>query len=217
MKNKKLLNVISLMALPVFLFLALGSSEPRKANVENINEDKNLLLTDLSSIKPNMKKTTEKISAAYGVLNNLTKGEKNIGDNELLQLENQLQQLQTSYSALKQSHRSAERRGTNYFEMLRRRAEENQTKSLKDRLLEEIHPKEKSFLSNITKIGEALSTMEKPIQKFDDIVGFYQVSKGLKDSDLATEPISSVIEKSKSLDAEVREYVDMSLDIIKDL
>ncbi|MCH2059205.1 MAG: hypothetical protein MK183_01135 [Verrucomicrobiales bacterium] len=217
MKNKKLLNAISLMALPVFLFLALGSSEPRKANVENINEDKNLLLTDLSSIKPNMKKTTEKISAAYGVLNNLTKGEKNIGDNELLQLENQLQQLQTSYSALKQSHRSAERRGTNYFEMLRRRAEENQTKSLKDRLLEEIHPKEKSFLSNITKIGEALSTMEKPIQKFDDIVGFYQVSKGLKDSDLATEPISSVIEKSKSLDAEVREYVDMSLDIIKDL
>ena len=208
-------NALSAIALLIFVMLASGSFNA-KVTVDSINKAKSTLRDSLSDIRTDSTKTTAEVDSAYSQLKSYL-DKRNISDRNLRNLEDRLTTIQTKYANLEDSFESAKKDGKELFALLNRRAKENDTRELRKRMLKDIGTKEDEFNAKIDKAEVVLSKIEKSIAKYDDIVGFVQVNKGLQGIDDLIADIEATMKVGTTLNSEIRNNIDDGLRLIASL
>lgn len=202
----------SLCAIGLCLALALGCS--KEATIDNINESKASLLESLGLVNTEADETTEDIESAYSQLKT-TLDEQDLSDESIKALEGHLDSMKAKYEDLKSALEESEDNGNDLFSMLMRRAEENQT--YKEKMVASIEGKRDQFKSKMTAANEVMAKIEKSIQKYDDIVGFFQVNKALEGIDSYISEAEEAIKSGNLLNEEIKGHITDGLNLVGEL
>ena len=194
--------------------LALAPGCGKEATIDNINDSKASLLESLGLVNTEADETTENIESAYTQLKT-TLDEKNLTDEAIKALEANLESMKSKYEDLKSALEDSEDNGNDLFDMLMRRAEENQT--YKEKMVASIEAKQKQFDAKMAAANEVMGKIEKSIQKYDDIVGLFQVNKALEGIDDYISQAEEAIKSGDLLNEEIKGHITDGLNLVGEL
>ncbi len=203
----------------LLLFAALAGGSffgDKEVSIDDLNAARDNLKGSLESVKGQSEETTQEVESAYDRLSTFLR-EESLNDEQLRTLEDQLETVQAAYEDLEADFEDARKRGEKLFELLEHRADENQTRTLRRKMIRDIRDRQDEFDEQLLQAGELLERIEASIQKYDDIVGYCQVNKGLEGVDPILADIETVMTEGKQLNREIRSHVDEGLSIIEDL
>ena len=192
------------------LYLGCG----KRATIDNINEAKDDLLESLGLVNTKADETTEDIESAYSQLKTFLDA-KDLTDEAIKKLEAHLESIKAKSDALMDSLKTSEDTGNELFAMLTSRAEENQT--YREKMVASIEKKEEEFESKIKAARKVMSKIEKSVQKYDDIVGFFQVNKALEGIDDYILEADQAIKSGNLLNEEIKSHINEGLSLVGEL
>jgi chromosome segregation ATPase len=140
--------------------------------------------------------------------------EKNMTDQRLTRMEATMARLREKGDGLKKSLDGTKKSARDLFELMETRAKQNQTESLRDRLMKDIKAKRKSFDDQMGSAEDGMDKIRASIQKYDDILGFVQVNRGLQGIDQYMGEISKVIAEGEALNAEIQKAIEAGMQIV---
>jgi ElaB/YqjD/DUF883 family membrane-anchored ribosome-binding protein len=103
------------------------------------------------------------------------------------------------------------------FRLLRRRAEENETEELREQMMANIEEKKDALEERLQAAADQMDRIDQSIQKFDDIVGYLQVNRGLEGVEKMTEDIDQIIATGAEFDDEIRAQIEQGMELIEGL
>ena len=224
-QKKTLMHLVSLVGLVVFALLASGSANmrdfeaappPPKASVENINTAKANLKGSLGLLGIGVDETSKEIDSSFLALKMFLDEEK-LSDEKLKDLETRLVFVRGKQSSLNRVFGNSKDESEELFQMLTNRAEENQTQSLREKMLADIESKQEEFESQIDEAKSLLKKIDESVQKFDDIVGYLQVNKALEGFEGIASEIEAVLDNGDILRNEIKKHVAEGLEIVEGL
>jgi chromosome segregation ATPase len=193
------------------LITALATGCSKEATIDNINEAKEDLLESLGLVNTKADETTEDIESAYSQLKSALDS-KDLTDEAIKELEAHLESLESKYDTLKDALDSSEDNGNELFDMLMRRAEENQT--YREKMVASIEKKKEKFDAKMDAAKEVMTKIEKSVQKYDDIVGFFQVNKGLEGIDSYILEAEQAIKSGNLLNEQIKGHISDGLNLV---
>lgn len=101
------------------------------------------------------------------------------------------------------------------FEMLERRAKENSTPELQRLMISNINANQHLFDEQVGRAENAMTHINASIQKYDDILGFLQVSAGLDQVNRYISEIEAVLGQAEALDQEIQTAIDQGMEIVE--
>ena len=206
--NKTL--ILAFTFLMALLYLGCG----KRATIDNINESKEDLLKSLGLVNTKADETTEDIESAYSQLKTFLDA-KDLSDETIKKLETHLESIKAKSDALEGALEKSEDNGSELFSMLTSRAEENQT--YREKMVTSIEMKEEEFESKIKAARKVMSKIEKSVQKYDDIVGFFQVNKALEGIDDYILEADQAIKSGNLLNEEIKGHINDGLNLVGEL
>jgi chromosome segregation ATPase len=184
--------------------------------VDTINTATTRLRTSLASIKPIATETTAEVDSAYVQLKKFL-DDRDLADEKVKLLESRHDLAFKKYRALESALHKSRQDGSSLFDMLRRRTRDNQTPSLRRKMISGINAKEAAFNSKIESAEGVMNKLRQALQKYDDIVGYFQVHKGLEDVAEHIADVEAIMKEGEGLSEELRGYVDEGLQMIENL
>ncbi|MEZ5401880.1 MAG: DUF2959 family protein [Bryobacteraceae bacterium] len=157
--------------------------------------------------------TAETVQDAYQDLGKYLQ-DKNMTDARLQRMEATMARLKEKSERLKKSLNGTEDSAKDLFRLMETRAKQNQTESLRDRLLKDIRAKKKSFEQTMETAEDGMDKIRASIQKYDDILGFVQVNRGLQGVDQYMGEINKVIAEGEALNAEIQKAIQAGIAIV---
>ena len=191
--------------------LALSAGCGKEATIDNINDSKSDLKESLGQVNTEADETTENIESAYTQLKTAL-DEMNLSDESIKLLEANLESMKSKYDDLKSALDDSKDNAEDLFDMLMRRAEENQT--YKEKMVASIEEKQKQLAAKMDAANEVMEKIEKSIQKYDDIVGYFQVEKGLDGIDGYITDAEEAIKAGNILNEEIKSHINDGLDLV---
>jgi hypothetical protein len=224
MENHTTKNIVSAIGFGFFALLAAGSinvgdiSLPfgKQINIDSINAAKDSLGASLEMTQDKSLQSKKEIKDAYTQMKTYL-SENNLTDGNLAIMERNLDSMKAKYKAFKDTVEKCRDDSDNLFNMLEKRANENKTESLKKQLKEKIKGKRKTFDGHIEKAQEVLVKVDQSIQKYNDLVGYFQVNKGLEGVDKIMDEIDGVIAAGELLNEQINTFVQDSMVVLKEL
>ena len=205
----------SALFLAIFILITtLATGCSKDATIDNINEAKEDLLESLGLVNTKADETTEDIESAYNQLKS-SLDSKDLTDEAIKELETHLESMESKYDTLKDALDSSEDNGNELFDMLTRRAEENQT--YRERMVASIEKKKKKFDAKMDAAKEVMAKIEKSVQKYDDIVGFFQVNRALEAIDDYILEAEQAIKSGNLLNNEIKGHITDGLNLVGEL
>lgn len=208
-QSNKILT-LAIAFLTAVLYLGCG----KRATIDNINEAKEDLLESLGLVNTKADETTADIESAYSQLKTFL-DTKDLTDETIKKLEAHLESIKAKSDALLDSLEKSEDNGNELFAMLTSRAEENQT--YREKMVASIEKKEEEFESKIKAARKVMSKIEKSVQKYDDIVGFFQVNKALEGIDDYILEADLAIKSGNLLNEEIKGHINEGLSLVGEL
>lgn len=212
MKSLQSNKIVTLAIAFMMAILYLGCG--KRATIDNINEAKDDLLESLGLVNTKADETTEDIESAYSQLKAFLDA-KDLTDETIKKLETHLESIKAKSEALMDSLKKSEDNGNELFAMLTSRAEENQT--YREKMVASIEKKEEEFESKIKAARKVMSKIEKSVQKYDDIVGFFQVNKALEGIDDYILEADQAIKSGNLLNEEIKSHINEGLNLVGEL
>ncbi len=155
----------------------------------------------------------ETVEEAYKDLGTFLR-EKNMTDQRLQRMEATMARLRDKSEGLKKALSGTEGSAKDLFKLMETRAKQNQTESLRDRMLKDIRAKKKGFDQTMETAEDGMEKIRASIQKYDDILGFVQVNRGLQGIDQYMGEINKVIAEGEALNAEIQKAIQTGMQII---
>ncbi len=211
MKRDLTKTVVSLFVLAAFM--TLGANSYNRYDTYLISKEKDKVKDSLKEFKSDTHLILISVDSCYFKLKSLLE-HNDLRDNSIRLLEMRLEGMIDKYDSLIRSFNKSESKARYFFKILKRRAKENNTEKFRRKLLRRIKKKEKSFEKQMRRTKPLLEDIRKSILKFDDIVGYCQISKGLDGVDDIIEDVVNTIEEGEELHSEIKEYIDEGLKII---
>jgi len=217
-------NLVSAAGFVCFAVLAAGSIDVgnislpfgKQINIESINAAKDSLSSSLEMTQDKSLQSKKEIKDAYTQMKTYL-SENNLTDSNLALMEGNLENMKAKYKAFKDTVDKCRNDSENLFDMLDKRANENKTESLKKQLKEKIKTKRKTFEQHVEKAEDVLVKVDQSIQKYNDLVGFFQVNKGLEGVDKIMDEIDGVIAAGEILNEQINSFVQDSMQVLQEL
>lgn len=224
MQNVTTKNLASAAGFICFAVLAAGSIDVgnislpfgKQINIESINAAKDSLSSSLEMTQDKSLQSKKEIKDAYTQMKTYL-SENNLTDSNLALMEGNLENMKAKYKAFKDTVDKCRNDSENLFDMLDKRANENKTESLKKQLKEKIKTKRKTFEQHVEKAEDVLVKVDQSIQKYNDLVGFFQVNKGLEGVDKIMDEIDGVIAAGEILNEQINSFVQDSMQVLQEL
>ena len=103
------------------------------------------------------------------------------------------------------------------FNLLKDRADENETEELREQMLKQINTKADALREKFRAAEKQMEKVDASIQKFDDIVGYMQVNRGLEGIEKMTENIDQFIAQGAEFDEEIRQQIEAGMELVEGL
>lgn len=188
----------------------------REVNLSLINMAKQSLGNSLTETQDQSEETKEEIKDAYTQMKEYI-SEKNLTDQNIIILESRLDSIKSKHKSLVRTVNKCKSDGSNLFKLLTRRANENKTKNLRNILKDKIRDKQKQFENQIVIAEDVCEKVAESVQKYDDLVGYFQVNKGLDGVDEIIEEIDGAIQSGNILNKRIDMFVKTGMRMIDDL
>jgi hypothetical protein len=172
------------------------------------------LLKAWAAVNKNSVKTSAAVDVAYqGLKKSIVS--RDVAPSMVADMESTKNSLSTQASSLKKSVEDTRSNANNLFYLLESRANENSSNDLKGKMLELIKSKRDKFSEKVKIAEDVMSKLEKSIKKYDDILGYFQVSSQLNTIDKYITDIDAVIAEAVVLNGSVQSAVADGNTIIK--
>jgi galactitol-specific phosphotransferase system IIB component len=119
--------------------------------------------------------------------------------------------------ALREDLDRSKEEANDLFRLLKRRAEENQTDELREDLLEKIETNLEALQDRFDAAEEQMDEINASIQKYDDIVGYLQVHRGLEGIEQMTGNIDQFIAAGAEFDEKIRAEIEAGMELVEGL
>lgn len=207
-------RLVMLSVVVCFLISMVGCG--REVNLSLINMAKESLGNSLTETQDQSEETKEEIKDAYTEMKEYI-SEKNLTDQNIIILESRLDSIKSKHKSLVRTVNKCKSDGSNLFKLLTRRANENKTKNLRNILKDKIRGKQKQFENQIVIAEDVCEKVAESVQKYDDLVGYFQVNKGLDGVDEIIEEIDGAIQSGNILNKRIDMFVKTGMSMIDDL
>ena len=143
--------------------------------------------------------------------------ENQLADEQLRSLEQDLDAMKTKRDSLDADLAESKEEASDLFTLLKRRAEENETEELREEMLTNIDEKADDLRAKFRAADAQIERINDSIQKFDDIVGYLQVNRGLAGIEQMTEDIDKFIAAGAEFDDEIRQQIEAGMELVEGL
>jgi len=159
---------------------------------------------------------TTVVNASYSDLSGYLKA--NDFDGEVIQaMEQSLYTMRSRADTLQYLLSLTEGQSEQLFQLLEARAEQNTTEVLRESMLEDIENKRVTFNGKMEIAENVLTQINSSIQKYDDILGYIQVSESLAGIDEQVSNINEIIQEGNQLNTEILTAIDDGLAIVSNI
>jgi hypothetical protein len=100
------------------------------------------------------------------------------------------------------------------FDLLSRRARDNGNEKWREQLLNDIARKKSEFNLKMDLAGNGLLRLESSIKKYDDILGFLQVNRGLEGVNRYMAEVDQTVAQSIALNNEIQNAIQEGLKLV---
>jgi hypothetical protein len=205
--------IVTLFGLTLFTTLAAGSGGAPTTILMIMNQYSTVIkLLEVADELSGL--TLTSVDNAYQDLGAYLR-ENNFTTTVVTLMEKQHTELNSRFSQLKENLKEVESEASTLFELLKSRANENTTPNFKQTMLTNIREKENSFDSKIEDANQVLSQVGQSVQKYDDILGYAQVSTALDKVDSLNKDVSLILAKSNSLKTDIGGAIEEASKIIR--
>ncbi len=128
----------------------------------------------------------------------------NLSDETIKQFENKKSTFIVKLNNLRGCESNIKFNSNQLFLLLKKRTEENTTPYLKERMSSDIEQKERAFGLKLGELSDLIRQIEVLIKKYDDLLGFLQVRRGL----------GGIAEMEVKLDECIREAQALKIEIL---
>jgi DNA repair exonuclease SbcCD ATPase subunit len=132
-------------------------------------------------------------------------------------MERRLTRMREGYSQLQGQLSASKKAISEYLDLLETRAKQNKTPELKEQLLSDIDAQRTALEERLTTAEQAFSRLDGAIQKYDDILGYLQVHRGLDEVRGRLGAIDQTIVEAQQLNQDVDGAVREGIQIINKL
>jgi len=207
-------RLVMLLMVSCFLISMVGCGG--EVNLSLINLAKQSLGTSLTETKDQSEETREEIKDAYTQMKEYI-SEKNLADQNIIRLESRLDSIKSKHKSLVRTVNKCKSDGSHLFKLLTRRANENKTENLRNILKDKIRDKQEQFETQIVIAEDVCEKVAQSVQKYDDLVGYFQVNKGLDGVDEIIEEIDGAIQSGNILNKRIDMFVKTGMSMIDEL
>ena len=155
--------------------------------------------------------TNDSITSSYVALGDLLRS-RGMESAQLTKMESSLFIMNQKADSLEFYLGEAVDNGTELFKLLRIRANQNETESFQDEMLEAIEAKEEEYEEKLETANRVLEQIRTSIQKYDDILGYLQVSCTTKQDYF--DDINSVIADGTRLNREIQQAIQDGIAVV---
>ena len=141
--------------------------------------------------------------------------QNNLTDRDLKKLESMLADLNRKRNSFASSLSDVGENGKTLISLLKKRADENSDRAMRRELNKSINARSRIFKRTTTNAKKQLNELDRSIQRFDNIVGYLQISAGLKGIDSIGTQINDIGEGIERLRVLVDEYAAESQELLR--
>jgi hypothetical protein len=161
------------------------------------------LLQAWSAVKKSSTKLSNEVDTSYQSLKTSIVG-SSVSTDTILVMEQNKSNLSSQVTTLRTSVDNTKKNAGDLFSMLETRANENSSSELKNKMLSKIQDKRNKFSEKVKVAEEVLSKLEQSVKKYDDILGYLQVSSQLDKVDQYINDIDKVISEGAILNSNIQ-------------
>lgn len=197
---------ISLAGMIIYLSLAAGSAEEPAAvmiGIQNIAEAAQAVHTILTLVKDVASLTTSSVDTAYVDLSTRIQTQ-DLSVPSIQHMEQTHLALRHDADSLRTVLRETEFAADSLFSLLNTRANQNATPELRSSLLAEVQAKQQEFNSKLATAHAVADSVDASIQKYDDIVGYIQVTTAIQTIDQYIATIDDIISRERMLNEQIQ-------------
>lgn len=214
--NRSLLSVFGLVFFVLLGTASISFGGGAAVTMTQILSSVRPVITLLRVAKLVSKNTTESVNNSFVELSTLIR-EKKLGTENIIKMESSLLVMRSKADSLNFLLDQSESYGSSLFSLLRKRAKQNETKSLRKAMLNDIAAKEGEFESQLEIANGVLEKVENSIQKYDDILGYLQVSIVTSEFQEYMDIINGVISEGTRLNNEIQSAITEGLNILSSI
>lgn len=173
-------------------------------------------VTVLQALQQLMNASSSEMGSALAELRPEVAGGQ-VGDLRLKSMERRLAHMREGASQLEAQFKVSSKAIAEYLDLLETRAKQNKTPELKEQLLKDIDAQRTALDERLARARKAFERLEGAIQKYDDILGFLQVHRGLNEVRERLGTIDQTIVEAQQLNRDVDTAVREGIEIINKL
>jgi hypothetical protein len=208
LRAKRLKRFVTLCCLSLFLVLTVSCAPV--ITLLNITNAASRLVVLIDTTQNLLNLTSNLVSNSYQELGDDIRNESSQNNQYkfstpiIQKMEARHQELTTKYKELSDTVDETNSSANKFFSMLETRANQNTRTEQREKLLNDIETKKKTFTKRIEIAEEASLKVKNSIKEYDNILSVFQIGVGLQEAQKYVNAIDSVISEYKALDKEVQ-------------
>ncbi|MEL7363669.1 MAG: hypothetical protein AAFN13_16455 [Bacteroidota bacterium] len=146
------------------------------------------------------------VTHAYAEIEHLPAGGQALGA-QIVQMEQRAFAMTRQADSLARALSYSRRQADHLFDLMERRAEENETPDLQDRMVARTEAQRERFDRVLDVAEDRAAAIEQAVQRYDDIVGYLQVHASLGITDEVIADVQAITFESNRLHDEIQEAI----------
>lgn len=198
----------------IFVAIILAGCSDSPITIEQVRKNEANFKRSLGSSALASERSLRSVSQSYSQLSDYL-NRTGLSDNELKSMEAMLVDLNRRRNAFATQLADSEGSGKDLISLLKKRVGENSDREMKRELNASIKIRQEAFKTTISNAKLQIKELDEAIQRFDNIVGYLQVSAGLKGVDSVVSQVKDLREGIDRLEVLVKEYAAESQNLIR--
>ena len=198
----------------IFIAIILTGCSDKPITIEQVRKTESSFKQSLGSSTSASERALRSVSQNYNQLSDYL-NRNSLSDKDLKSMEAMLADLNKKRNDFAEQLEDAEGSGKDLISLLKKRIGENSDRAMKRELNASVKIRQKAFKTTISNAKSQLKELDNAIQRFDNIVGYLQVSAGLRGVDAIVSQVKDLREGIDRLEVLVKEYAAESQNLMR--
>jgi len=198
----------------IFIAIILTGCSDKPITIEQVRKNESSFRQSLGSSTSASERALRSVSQNYNQLSDYL-NRNSLSDKDLKSMEAMLADLNKKRNDFAEQLEDAEGSGKDLISLLKKRIGENSDRAMKRELNASVKIRQKAFKTTISNAKSQLKELDNAIQRFDNIVGYLQVSAGLRGVDAIVSQVKDLREGIDRLEVLVKEYAAESQNLMR--
>ena len=198
----------------IFVAIILTGCSDKPITIEQVRKNESSFKQSLGSSTSASERALRSVSQNYNQLSDYL-NRNSLSDKDLKSMEAMLADLNKKRNDFAEQLEDAEGSGKDLISLLKKRIGENSDRAMKRELNASVKIRQKAFKTTISNAKSQLKELDNAIQRFDNIVGYLQVSAGLRGVDAIVSQVKDLREGIDRLEVLVKEYAAESQNLMR--